>query len=249
MVAGGVTHCPRSSRPRRATAVTRATPPSLALSAACCAVFVIGCGGGSDVVVDGLPEGPLVLPVDSIRLEASDRVYLGNPFSLVVDTLDGSFLVSDFFEDRVFRFGRDGSVVQTYGRPGPGPGEFSELGPAFVLGDSVIVGTDHRRKVFQLFSRDDGDYLGAYPTLAGSARAACRSRRAVWSSRRGMWRRGRSQQCGPIRIPPLLTWSRCRNPMCGPPLVRTGVPDAFRHFIRRAASSPGKTPRWWRCRG
>ena len=125
-------------------------------------MFVIGCGSGSDVVVDGLPEGPLVLPVDSIRLGTSASVYLGNPFSLVVDTLDGSFLVSDFFEDRVLRFGRDGRVVQTYGRPGPGPGEFSELGPTFVLGDSVIVGTDHRRKVFQLFSRDDGDYLGAY---------------------------------------------------------------------------------------
>ena len=100
--------------------------------------------------------------MDSVPLEAGDRIHLGNPFSLVVDTLDGSFLVSDFFEDRVLRFGRDGRVVQTYGRPGPGPGEFSDLGPTFVLGDSVIVAADHRRKVFQLFSRDDGDYLGTY---------------------------------------------------------------------------------------
>ena len=135
---------------------------SLALPAACCAALASGCGGGSDVIVGNPSVGPLVLPVDSIPLEASDRVYLGNPFNLVVDTLDGSFLVSDFFEDRVLRFGRDGRVVQSYGRPGPGPGEFSDLGPTFVLGDSVIVGTDDRRKVFQLFSRDDGDYLGAY---------------------------------------------------------------------------------------
>ena len=91
-------------------------------------MFVIGCGSGSDVVVDGLPEGPLVLPVDSIRLGTSASVYLGNPFSLVVDTLDGSFLVSDFFEDRVLPFGRDGRVVQTYGRPGPGPASFPTLG-------------------------------------------------------------------------------------------------------------------------
>ena len=100
--------------------------------------------------------------MDSVLLEASDRIHLGNPFSLVVDTLDGSFLVSDFFEDQVLRFGRDGRVVQTYGRPGPGPGEFSDLGPTFVLDDSVIVAADHRRKVFQMFSRDDGDFLGAY---------------------------------------------------------------------------------------
>ena len=135
---------------------------SLALPAACCAALASGCGGGSDVIVGNPSVGPLVLPVDSIPLEASDRVYLGNPFNLVVDTLDGSFLVSDFFEDRVLRFGRDGRVVQSYGRPGPGPGEFSDLGPTFVLDDSVIVGTDDRRKVFQLFSRDDGNYLGAY---------------------------------------------------------------------------------------
>ena len=79
-----------------------------------------------------------------------------------MDTLDGSFLVSDFFEDRVFRFARDGRVVQTYGRPGPGPGEFSDLGLAFVLGDSVVVGDDDRRHVFQLFSREDGSYLRSY---------------------------------------------------------------------------------------
>ena len=104
----------------------------------------------------------MVLPVDSTWLDAGDGVYLGNPFSLVVDTLDGSFLVSDFFEDRVLRFGRDGRVVQSYGRPGPGPGEFSDLGPTFVLGDSVVVGTDDRRRIFQLFSRDDGSHLGDY---------------------------------------------------------------------------------------
>jgi len=142
--------------------VTRTAHPLLARSAACCAVLVIGCGSGSDVVVSGLPEGPSILPVDSVLLEAGDRVHLGNPFSLVVDTLDGSLLVSDFFEDRVLRFGQDGRVVQTYGRPGPGPGEFSDLGPTFVLGDSVVIGTDDQRNIFQLFSRDNGDYLGGY---------------------------------------------------------------------------------------
>ena len=100
--------------------------------------------------------------MDSVRLEATDRFYLGNPYSLVVDTLDGTFLVSDFFEDRVLRFGRDGRVMQTYGRPGPGPGEFSDLGSAFVLGDSVVVGTDDRREIFHLFARHDAGYLGAY---------------------------------------------------------------------------------------
>lgn len=139
-----------------------ASPSLVARLAACCVVLATACAGGSDVVGDSLESGPSVLPVDSVRLESGERFYLGNPFSLVVDTLDGSFLVSDFFEDRLLRFGRDGRVVQTYGRPGPGPGEFSDLGPAIVLGDSVVVGADHRRDVFQLFSREDGSYLGTY---------------------------------------------------------------------------------------
>ena len=121
-----------------------------------------GCAGGSDVAVVSAPAGASILPVDSVRLEATERFYLGNPLTLVVDTLDGTFLVSDFFEDRVFRFGRDGRVMQTYGRPGPGPGEFADLGSAFVLGDSVVVGTDDRREVFHLFARQDAGYLGSY---------------------------------------------------------------------------------------
>lgn len=136
--------------------------PSRVLSAAWGMVLGTGCAGGSDVAVGNAPAGASVLPVDSVRLEATDRFYLGNPLTLVVDTLDGTFLVSDFFEDRVIRFARDGHVVQAYGRPGPGPGEFLDLGAAFVLGDSVVVGTDDRRDVFQLFSRKDGAYVGAY---------------------------------------------------------------------------------------
>ena len=68
----------------------------------------IRCAVGGVVLGAGC-AGQSVLPVDSVRLEATDRFYLGNPYSWVVDTLDGTFLVSDFFEDRVLRFGRDGA--------------------------------------------------------------------------------------------------------------------------------------------
>ena len=103
-----------------------------------------------------------MIPVDSVLLEETGRFYIGNPFSLVPDTTDGSFLISDFFEDRILRFGRDGRLLRTYGRPGPGPGEFSELGPAFILNDSIVVGADHHRRLLQLFSATDGRYLRAY---------------------------------------------------------------------------------------
>ena len=85
-------------------------------------------------------SGPSVVPVDSVVLEETGRFYIGNPFSLVPDTTDGSFLISDFLENRILRFGRDGRLQQTYGRPGEGPGEFVDLGPAFILNDSIVVG-------------------------------------------------------------------------------------------------------------
>ena len=103
-----------------------------------------------------------MVSVDSVLLEETGRFYIGNPFSLVPDTTDGSFLVSDFFEDRILRFGRDGRLLQTYGQPGSGPGEFLDLGPAFVLNDSIVVGVDDRRKLLQLFSTPDGRYLRSY---------------------------------------------------------------------------------------
>ena len=107
-------------------------------------------------------SGPSVVPVDSVLLEETGRFYIGNPFSLVPDTTDGSFLISDFFENRILRFARDGRLQQTYGRPGEGPGEFVDLGPAFILNDSIVVGADDGRKIFQVFSAADGEYLRAY---------------------------------------------------------------------------------------
>ena len=121
----------------------------------------VGCGSEPDPSVDRATAGPAVTVVDSVLLDENDRFYLGNPFSLVVDTADGSFLISDFFENRILRYERDGKLRQFYGRPGSGPGEFRSISTAFVLGDSVVVGAGNRRNLLQLFSKDDGTSLGA----------------------------------------------------------------------------------------
>ncbi|MXW16032.1 MAG: hypothetical protein F4139_10375 [Gemmatimonadetes bacterium] len=102
--------------------------------------------------------GPLVVQVGNILLE-EDQYYLGRPWSLVVDTADGSFLISDAFEGQIIRFGRDGSVVQRYGGPGEGPAEFQRIGPTFILNDTVVVGVDSRTRHFKLFSRGNGGHL------------------------------------------------------------------------------------------
>lgn len=141
--------------------------PRATLSLAAWILLCAGCtadsgGHATRGVLRGDVRGPLAVPVDSVLLEEAGRFYIGSPFSLVPDTTDGSFLISDFFEDRILRFGRDGRLLQTYGQPGEGPGEFLEIGPAFILNDSMVVGVDGRRKLLQLFSAKDGQYLRAY---------------------------------------------------------------------------------------
>ena len=121
----------------------------------------VGCGSEPDLSVDRATAGPAVTVVDSVLLDENDRFYLGNPFSLVVDTADGSFLISDFYQNRILRYERDGKLRQFYGRPGSGPGEFRSISTAFVLGDSVVVGAGNRRNLLQLFSKHDGTVLGA----------------------------------------------------------------------------------------
>jgi len=125
--------------------------------------FPGGCGDGvPEAAARGDAAGPTVVPVGDILLEETYESYLGNPHTLVVDTADGSFLVSDYFQGRIIRFGRDGGIVQRYGAPGEGPGEFKGMGPTFILNDSVVAGLDVQRRLFKLFAREDGEYLESF---------------------------------------------------------------------------------------
>ena len=125
--------------------------------------FLGGCGDRAPEAGErGDAAGPTVVPVGDILLEETYQSYLGNPYTLVVDTADGSFLVSDHFQGRIIRFGRDGGIVQRYGAPGEGPAEFKGMGPTFILNDSVVAGLDVQRRLFKLFAREDGEYLESF---------------------------------------------------------------------------------------
>ena len=41
------------------------------------------------------------------------------------------------------------------------------MGPTFILNDSVVVGVDARRRLFKLFSREDGEHLGSFRYRGG----------------------------------------------------------------------------------
>lgn len=129
------------------------------VSALLAAVALLGgCGPDAARGASAKGAGPALVAVDSILLAEADTLYLGNPFSLGVDPYDGSFYVSDFYANRVFRFSRDGSLLARYGRPGSGPGEFSAPNLAFVLDDSTLAAADQQHKVFHLFGRGSGEH-------------------------------------------------------------------------------------------
>ena len=134
-------------------------------------MFLIpGCGSESGEPVTAGAAGPTLTPVDSIQLPEADTLYIGNPYALVVDPLDGSFYISDIFSARVLRFRRDGSLMLVYGRPGEGPGEFrgGPRAPMLIDDSTVAAQTTGSRRV-NVFDRNSGETrrVVAFPALAG----------------------------------------------------------------------------------
>lgn len=135
--------------------------PVLLLALAACA------RDGSEA--GGERPGPALVPLDSIRLAEADTLYIGSPYTPVIDPYDGTIYIPDVFSRRVHRFARDGSLIRTYGRPGEGPGEFRSAGPAFVLDDSTLAVCDAMSRRLSLFDRRSGAFrhLRPLPGVAG----------------------------------------------------------------------------------
>lgn len=125
------------------------------------AAVVCACGRRVEAAADA--RGPVVVAVDSVRLDEADTLYLGNPYALAVDPYDGSFYVSDFFADRVLRFRRDGTLARAYGRPGRGPGEFLTPTLAFVLDSGTLAAADDEHLRIHLFDRRTGAFRRSVP--------------------------------------------------------------------------------------
>jgi hypothetical protein len=124
------------------------------------ALALAGCGGRER---NGEQAGPILVAVDSVLLAEADTLYLGNPYALAVDPYDGSFYVSDFFADRVLRFGRGGRLVRTYGRPGDGPGEFHTPTLTWPVDSLTVAAADNDHHLIHLFARQTGAHIRSVP--------------------------------------------------------------------------------------
>ena len=133
-------------------------------------LLIPGCSSEPGERVAAETAGPTLIPIDSVLLPEADTLYIGNPYTPVVDPFDGSFYIPDIFSERVLRFGRDGRLMLVYGRPGEGPGEFRggpEV-PMIVDDSTVAVQTGKSRRV-NVFNRNTGETrrVVAFPALAG----------------------------------------------------------------------------------
>lgn len=76
---------------------------------------------------------------------------------------DGGALVGEFGEGKIYRIGSDGSVVETLGRKGEGPGEYQAIDAILLRGDSILV-SDGRLQRMTLLS-PDGEVLTTRPLV------------------------------------------------------------------------------------
>jgi hypothetical protein len=120
---------------------------------------LVGCRAEAGNEGSAAHAGPRLTPLDSTLVAEADTLYLGNPYSLAIDAFDGSFYISDFFADRVFRFRRDGTLVRTYGRPGSGPGEFRTPTLAWPLDSLHVAAADNDHQLIHVFGRESGELV------------------------------------------------------------------------------------------
>ena len=135
-------------------------------------MFLIpGCGSESGEPVTADAAGPTLTAVDSILLPEADTLYIGNPYTPVIDPFDGSFYIPDIFSGRLLRFRRDGSLMLVYGRPGEGPGEFrGGPGVPMLLDDSTVAAQVTSSRRVNVFDRNTGETIRVvdFPALAES---------------------------------------------------------------------------------
>ena len=133
-------------------------------------ILIPGCSPEPGERVSADAAGPALIPLDSILLPEADTLYIGNPYTPVIDPFDGSVYIPDHFSGRVLRFGRDGRLMMVYGRPGEGPGEFrGGLGVPVILDDSTVAVQSVQSRRANVFNRHTGETrrVLAFPALAG----------------------------------------------------------------------------------
>jgi DNA-binding beta-propeller fold protein YncE len=102
------------------------------------------------------------------ELGTFNRPAWNDPFNHPTDVAvaaDGDMYVTDGYGNaRVHRFGKDGCLIQSWGRPGVAPGEFCCPHGVWITPDNRVVVLDRDNSRAQVFDRD-GHLLDVWPGL------------------------------------------------------------------------------------
>src|SRR5437763_6531013 len=133
---------------------------------------------GSHPVQKFSPEGKLLLELESAGRPAPETGYDGRtlesitrggppfnrPTNLAVAP-SGDLYVSDGYGNcRVHRYSADGKLIQSWGEPGRGPGQFILPHGVWVASDGRVLVADRENDRIQLFS-PGGEYLTEWAAL------------------------------------------------------------------------------------
>ena len=106
-------------------------------------------------------------------------VVLYNP-GPIISGPDGTWYCIDFGDLKIKRFDQVGNFVQAYGGNGEGPGEFSSIWDAAVLGDSILYAADHRLRRVSFFDVESAAYLHSISDMQALRYRMTRGGRAYW---------------------------------------------------------------------
>ena len=114
-----------------------------------CTVLV-GCDRGSSEVSVSLDR------IDSFEVHETDSLYVGDFLAMHYGP-DSLFWTTDYIRKQLFAFDKSGEIVQTVGREGNGPGEFSNLMHAIHVGNRLLT----KERFGYTFFNSSYDYQGA----------------------------------------------------------------------------------------
>lgn len=130
--------------------------------------------------------GPELMLLDSIVLQETDTLYIGQPKEMFLGPDSSLYVMA--FGNAVVRFDQRGRVIRRFGREGDGPGEFVHIGKAGFASATVLGIVDGRgavpraeiasTQVIELFAVESGASIGSARVMEVTALAL--NRDTLW---------------------------------------------------------------------
>ena len=96
--------------------------------------------------VEEVPVSSFIDTLISVRLELPSPLFFGVTSDILF--ADTNIYVIDKKQKKIFRFNNQGNFLNTIGKLGNGPGEFSSCSSCFLNGDTVFVSDLDTRRIF-----------------------------------------------------------------------------------------------------